>query len=355
MDHGKEGADSVHIGEKLVAWFREYGRRLPFREDRDPYKVWIAEVIFQQTRISQGLDYYHRFLERFPEVGVLASAPPDEVMLQWKGLGYYSRAINLHSAARQIMTEFQGKFPRDYSDLLKLKGVGRYTAAAIASLAYGQPYPAVDGNLYRVLSRVFADDFDIAHAAAFHHFEKLANRMMPRHAAAEFNEGMMDLGAEICTPRAPLCIVCPLQSDCLAFNTGTVEHYPVKSKIGVKTEEHLAYFAVTYEDFILIRQRDHSGIWKSLWEFSTTLPASKFLRLSEKTVVHLLTHKRLTLQLTHAQVSSAEILDRMAKELKGVVVQLTDLGNYAFPKPLQDFISQISKNVGESSGDGAGS
>lgn len=341
MDSNQESADSVHIGEKIVAWFREFGRHLPFREDRNPYKIWIAEIIFQQTRISQGLEYYRQFLQRFPDVLSLAKATLDEVLLMWKGLGYYSRALNLHTAAQQVVNDFQGEFPRHYSDILSLKGVGKYTAAAIASLAYGQPYPAVDGNLYRVLSRVFADDFDIAGSGAFSHFEKLAYRMMPTRFPAEFNEGMMDLGSEICTPREPLCIICPLQQDCLAFATGTVEKFPFKSKKTAKAEEEMKYFALTAENFILVHQRNQAGIWKSLWEFSENVPTQNFQVFSEKKVVHLLTHKRLTLHLAHIGVASAKILKEIAQAQGGLVIPVEDLKNYAFPKPLQDFLPEI--------------
>lgn len=349
MDSNEEVADSVHIGEKLVAWFQDFGRRLPFREDRNPYKVWIAEVIFQQTRISQGLEYYQRFLQRFPDVNSLANATTDEVLLLWKGLGYYSRAINLHMAAQQIMNDFQGEFPQSYPDILNLKGVGRYTAAAIASLAFGQPYPAVDGNLYRVLSRVFADDFDIAGSSAFSHFDALARRMMPPHLAADFNEGMMDLGSEICTPREPLCIVCPLQPDCLAFATGTLEKFPQKSKKIAKTDEEMKYFALTAENFILIRQRNQDGIWKSLWEFPQNLPSENYRVLSEKKVKHLLTHKRLTLHLTHIRLPSVKILSEIAQTQGGLLIPADALNSYAFPKPLQDFSTEILSDIQQGS------
>ncbi|MGZ5263508.1 MAG: A/G-specific adenine glycosylase, partial [Kaistella sp.] len=164
MKSKKQNADFLHVGELLLAWYKIHGRDLPFRNTNDPYKIWICEIIFQQTRIEQGLNHYNRFILRFPDVQTLADADNDEVLLYWKGLGYYSRALNLHKASLQIMHEFNGKFPENYDDILSLKGVGKYTAAAISSICFGAKIPAVDGNFYRVLSRVFADDFDVSNS-----------------------------------------------------------------------------------------------------------------------------------------------------------------------------------------------
>ena len=174
MKPKKQNADFLHVGEKLLAWYKIHGRDLPFRKTRNPYKIWICEIVFQQTRIEQGLNHYNRFIERFPDVETLANTETDEVLLYWKGLGYYSRALNVHKAAKQIVKDFNAKFPEKYEDILSLKGVGKYTAAAVSSICFGMKIPAVDGNFYRVLSRVFADDFDISNTSAFNYFSTIA-------------------------------------------------------------------------------------------------------------------------------------------------------------------------------------
>ncbi len=178
-------------------WYQINARNLPWRSTRNPYKIWISEIILQQTQVKQGLQHYLNFVQRFPNVKTLANADTDEVLLYWKGLGYYSRALNLHKAAQQIITDFEGEFPQKYEEILKLKGVGKYTAAAIASICFNERKPAIDGNFYRVLSRLFADDYDISQAGAFQYFSELALQMMPYEACGDFNQAIMDLGAEV--------------------------------------------------------------------------------------------------------------------------------------------------------------
>ncbi len=251
MKTKNQNADFLHVGEKLLAWYKIHGRDLPFRNTNDPYKIWICEIIFQQTRIEQGLSHYNNFIERFPDVKFLANAETDEVLLYWKGLGYYSRALNLHKAALQIVNDFKGKFPKKYDDILNLRGVGKYTAAAVSSICFGAKIPAVDGNFYRVLSRVFADGFDISNSRAFQYFSELALLMMPENEAGHFNEAMMDLGSEICKPRNPKCEICPLSQDWLAFNTGTIHNFPVKSKKVKPTDLELTYYFIAFEDQFL--------------------------------------------------------------------------------------------------------
>lgn len=342
MKRKKQNADFLHVGKKLLAWYKVHGRDLPFRKTSDPYKIWICEIIFQQTRIEQGLNHYNNFIARFPDVETLANADTDEVLLYWKGLGYYSRALNLHKASKQIIENFGGKFPENYHDILKLSGVGKYTAAAVSSICFNEKIPAVDGNFYRVLSRVFADDFDISSSKAFSYFSELALRMMPENEAGHFNEAMMDLGSEICKPRNPTCEVCPLNDDCVAFQTGTVQNFPVKSKKTKVSDLELNYYFVQYQDQFLIRQRKDDFIWKKLYEFPTEIPAEfeKFIS-SQKTVLHKLTHKNLTVHINKVQLDSKIIFENFAKQQEFSITDVELSHQKSFPKPLENYLNSV--------------
>ena len=212
----------------LLSWFRDNGRDLPWRQTRDPYAIWLSEIILQQTRIEQGLPYWQRFIERWPTVEALAAATEDEVLREWQGLGYYSRARNLHTAARQIVA--LGVFPTTIEGIKSLKGVGDYTAAAIGSIAFDLPVAVVDGNVYRVLSRHFGISTPINSTEGKREFAALAQSLLPAQQASSFNQAMMDFGALQCTPSKPLCLQCPLQDSCVAFLEGCVAELPVKLK-----------------------------------------------------------------------------------------------------------------------------
>ena len=224
----KFAAEMSDIAPILLDWYARCGRDLPWRRTRDPYLVWLSEVILQQTRVAQGRDYYLRFAERFPDVRSLAAAGQDEVMKLWQGLGYYSRARNLHAAARQIVAESGGVFPRAYADVRSLRGVGEYTAAAICSAAYDEPVAAVDGNVYRVLARLFDIAEPIDTTAGRRLFAELAAAQLDTRRAGRYNQAVMDFGALQCTPAAPRCDNCPLAARCLALAAGTVGERPVK-------------------------------------------------------------------------------------------------------------------------------
>ena len=342
MKTKKQNADFLHVGEKLLAWYRTHGRDLPFRSTKDPYKIWICEIIFQQTRIEQGLNHYHNFINRFPDVETLANVDTDEVLLYWKGLGYYSRALNLHKAAQQIMENYQGTFPEKYDDILQLKGVGKYTAAAISSICFGAKIPAVDGNFYRVLSRVFADDFDVSNSKAFQYFSELALLIMPEKQAGPFNEAMMDLGSEICKPRNPKCEICPLNKDCLAFNLGKIQDFPVKSKKVKPQDLELTYYFVEFGDSFLIKQRKEDFIWKKLYEFPIEIPESfsKYV-VSMKTVLHKLTHKNVTIHIYKVNLPTKKLLNDFAKEYDYTIANLEDSHQKSFPKPLENYLKNI--------------
>lgn len=344
MEKNNRGTAFLHVGNKLLDWYKENARDLPFRQTKDPYKIWICEIVFQQTRINQGLNHYNNFIKRFPDVQTLAAAEEDEVLLYWKGLGYYSRAINIHKAARQIMNEYQGSFPSDYDEILKLKGVGKYTAAAVSSICFGGRMPAVDGNFYRVLSRVFADDFDISNSRAFVYFSELANLVMPENVG-DFNQAMMDLGSEICKPKNPLCGFCPLNKDCLAFSLDKISEFPVKTK-KVKTQNlDLTYYFVHRNGEFLIQQRKDDFIWKKLFEFLPTISADlePFIK-SSKTISHKLTHKNVSIEIYDVEVVSETVWKNFITQNEYLITDLEGFHHKSFPKPLENYVQNSLKD-----------
>ena len=278
----------------LLRWFAQYGRELPWRGIDDPYGIWVSEVILQQTRIDQGRDYWLRFMERFPTVEALAAASEDEVLRLWQGLGYYSRARNMHAAARQIVEA--GGFPRTIQGLRALKGVGDYTAAAVGSMAFNLPAAAVDGNVYRVLARHYGIDVPINTTRGKHTFESLATELLPPGQASAFNQAMMDFGATWCTPRSPRCIDCPVADTCDALHTGRINQLPVKErKLKVK-KRHFAYIYIRYKGKTALRRRPAGDIWQGLWEplFVEDAPLPDLgcpLTLLASGVKHVLTHR----------------------------------------------------------------
>ena len=251
------------FADTILRWYALYGRDLPWRRTRDPYAVWLSEIILQQTRIAQGTAYWERFMAHFPTVEALASASEDEVLRLWEGLGYYSRARNLHAAARQIVA--LGAFPATLEGIRSLKGVGDYTAAAIGSICFGLPAAVVDGNVYRVLARHFGVDTPVGTGAAKKEFTALAQKLLPEDAAA-FNQGMMDFGALVCTPSNPDCLTCPLQATCNAFRTGRVSLLPVKKPAQKPVEQRFSYIYVRCGGQVAIRRRGPGDIWQGLWE-----------------------------------------------------------------------------------------
>lgn len=249
----------------LVDWYRVNQRNLPWRETKDPYRIWISEIILQQTRVVQGHDYYCRFVQRFPDVKALAEADEDEVMRFWQGLGYYSRARNLHEAARSIIAG--GEFPKTYESVRRLKGVGDYTAAAICSFAYGMPYAVVDGNVYRVLSRYLGVDVPVDTVAGRKTFAALAQSMLDTSSPALYNQAIMDFGALQCVPQSPSCGVCPLAETCCAFREGKVADLPRKQHKVKSRNRFFIYLYVRAGSFTFIRKREANDVWRNLYEF----------------------------------------------------------------------------------------
>ncbi|QKG58797.1 A/G-specific adenine glycosylase [Hymenobacter sp. BRD128] len=275
------------LASALLAWYPRHRRDLPWRHTRDPYAIWLSEVILQQTRVAQGLPYYLDFLASYPTVHDLAAAPEQEVLRHWQGLGYYSRARNMHHTAQQVVREFNGQFPATYAGLRRLKGVGPYTAAAIASFAFDEAVAVLDGNVFRVLARVFGLHSDIAAPSSRKEFQALADQHLPPAHAAEFNQAMMEFGALQCTPAKPDCLFCPLQSQCWAFQHGQVALLPVKSKAKASRTRYFHYFVLRHAEQLYLKERLAGDIWQGLYDFalaetaSPDLPAAEVVRQVE--------------------------------------------------------------------------
>ncbi|MFN6114763.1 MAG: A/G-specific adenine glycosylase [Flavobacteriales bacterium] len=269
------------FGPALALWYREHQRPLPWRQTRDPYRIWLSEVILQQTRVDQGTAYWHRFVERFPTVADLAQASEDEVLRLWQGLGYYSRARNLRTAAQHVLNEHSGRFPPDHAALLGLKGVGDYTASAIASICFGIPEPVVDGNVYRVLSRVFGITTPIDGTEGRKQFRAVAAELLVGQEPGAHNQAVMELGATVCTPRNPRCGECPLAHKCIARAEGTIDELPVKTGKTKVRARHFNYLLINVKGGFYLRKRAGKDIWQGLWELplietGTTMTARSF-------------------------------------------------------------------------------
>lgn len=289
----------------LISWYLKNKRDLPWRKTREPYPIWLSEIMLQQTRIEQGLPYYNQFITAFPSVFELAKAPQDKVLKLWQGLGYYSRARNLHETAKKVTLEFNGVFPESFKELKKLKGVGDYTAAAIASICYNEPVAVVDGNVYRVLSRFFEIETPINTTAGIKEFKALASELLDVNDPSNFNQAIMEFGALQCKPRNPLCESCPLNNGCLALKNDRIKELPVKLK---KTKVKKRYFnylvPISEERKTLINERTGKGIWHGLYEFpliETEKAWEPGVKLSEEKISSLLGAKNYTLNLYNEQ------------------------------------------------------
>ncbi len=254
--------------KKLLSWNQTKNKReMPWKGEKDPYKIWLSEIILQQTRVEQGLDYYNRFIHTYPTVIHLANAPDEQVFKLWEGLGYYSRCKNLIRTARFIASELAGRFPSTYEEILALKGIGPYTAAAIGSFAFNLPYAVVDGNVFRVLARYAGINKDISSTEGKRQFSVLANELLDKKKPGIYNQAIMDFGAVICKPQNPLCSGCPLKKECVAFAKGMVQKLPVKGKKLEKRKRWFYYLLVEYRNKVYVRKRSNKDIWENLYEF----------------------------------------------------------------------------------------
>lgn len=262
-----ERAGNSMITSLLLEWYKREGRNLPWRETADPYKIWISEIILQQTRVAQGRDYYFRFIGRFPDIETLAAAQEDEVLKLWQGLGYYTRARNVHAAAKQVMHTFNGVFPSTYSRIISLRGVGEYTASAIASIAFNEPYAVVDGNVFRVIARLFGIALSIHSSEGKKIIREIAQSLLDHGDPGSYNQAIMDFGAMVCTPAQPRCADCVLRDYCTAFTEKRVGELPVNDrKISVRNR-YFHYFHIQHNGHTFLQKRNGSDIWKNLFEF----------------------------------------------------------------------------------------
>ena len=322
----------------LLQWFKENGRDLPWRQTRDPYAVWLSEIILQQTRTEQGRPYWERFMRRWPTVEQLAAATEDEVLREWQGLGYYSRARNLHTAARQVVA--CGGFPATIEGLRSLKGVGDYTAAAIGSIAFDLPAAVVDGNVYRVLARHYGIKTPINTTEGKKEFTALAQSLLPPDAASAYNQAIMDFGAIHCTPVNPHCDSCPLMDTCASFRTGAIDTLPVKLKKLEVKERHLTYIYIRCKSQTALHRRPAGDIWQGLYE-PLCLEESKVLspeaRLLKKNVRHVLTHRVLL-----ADFWLWETDERPQLPEGYFWVDESDIDSYAVPRLVEKLLDELS-------------
>lgn len=340
----------------LTHWYSNNKRHLPWRETRDPYKIWLSEIILQQTQVKQGLPYYEAFVEAFPTVFDLAEADESKVLKLWQGLGYYSRARNLHAASKYIVRDLKGEFPLNYKDLLKLKGVGDYTASAIASICYNENTAVVDGNVYRVLSRYFGIDTPINSTKGIKEFKALAQKVMDNHRPAEYNQAIMEFGAMQCTPANPDCKNCPLNDSCVALQKNKVDVLPVKLKAAKPKKRYFNFLVFVSEDGkTLLEKRSGKGIWQNLYQFPlietpkkvgvkvfeslakehTVLRQQNFdLRLYNETpIIHKLSHQHLH---TTFYIISIKALENG--------IQINKINNYPVPILIGNFIEDFNFN-----------
>lgn len=340
------------FASKLLIWYADNKRDLPWRHSVDPYKIWLSEVILQQTRVQQGLPYYERFVETYPTVQDLAAAEEQEVLRLWQGLGYYSRARNMHHAAKTVAYEMEGKFPDNYKELNKLKGVGSYTAAAIASFAFGESVAVVDGNVFRVLARIFGVVDDIASSKGKKIFEKLANELIPTEGAGNYNQAIMEFGALHCSPKKPNCMFCPFQADCEAYRLGKQAEWPVKINKTKIRKRYFHYLVWKYENSLLLKERLEGDVWQGLHDFELVEQVESFLEFDELIQLsslqkidpshwvlrdtssdykHVLSHQRIFARFYSVELKDIESLVMLENEFR--LKKLDFEGVRAVPKP----------------------
>lgn len=335
---------------KILRWYDVNKRNLPWRNTVNPYNIWLSEIMLQQTRVAQGTPYYLKFIENFPTVKDLAEAKEEQILKLWQGLGYYSRARNLHATAKMVSNEYKGKFPNTYKELLKLKGVGDYTASAIASISFNLPEPVVDGNVYRVLARYYGIALPINSTEGIKYFKNIAREVMDVENVRDYNQGIMEFGAIQCAPRNPKCVQCPLNDSCVALRDNKVQDLPVKlKKVKVKDRFFNYLVLVDAQEKSILRQRTGKGIWQNLYEFplieSEEAPDRlaieeelkkyeienqkfEFYKFNEDVIVHKLSHQHLK---THFWIVA----------LEGEIpngVGLTEIDKFPVPVLVADFI-----------------
>jgi A/G-specific adenine glycosylase len=339
----------AEIADRLFRWYTSYKRDLPWRKTKDPYRIWVSEIILQQTRIDQGLPYYLRFLDRFPTVKDLAESSIEEVLLVWQGLGYYSRARNMHAAANQVVRDFKGKFPSSYADLIQLKGIGKYTAAAISSITVSEKRAVVDGNVIRLISRLWGITDPVDQAKALAQIEAEATLLIRNQDSGTINQAMMEFGATVCVPRSPNCSECALRDFCDAFKTNKQSEIPFKKGKTAISQRYFNYLYLIDGNRFLIYQRPPNDIWQGLFELPlieveklTSEEIDAFLGFNPTSVLigeqlkHQLSH-----QLIHATLwrigCTAEQLDSLAKSKGFLITDHDGIKKYPVSKLTNNF------------------
>mgnify|MGYP005844380773 CR=1 FL=1 len=351
--------DETNFSSTLLSWYDRHKRDLPWRKTNNPYSVWLSEIILQQTRVNQGLSYYQKFLKHYPTVQHLAEAPQDKILKDWEGLGYYSRARNLHQAAQHIVKHHQGKFPNTYREILKLKGVGPYTAAAIASFSYGEVTPVIDGNVQRVLSRIWGIHLPVNEAAGQKAIQEKAEQLIDPQHPDIYNQAIMEFGALQCVPKNPHCGECPFGESCIAFRQKNVAQLPIKNKVKYNRKRYLHYFYLRKQKQICLSKRDDRGIWKGLYEwpcieegsaqmgeaavkeyFEAQNAGSLEENVLEKVTLkpHKLSHQTLYITIWVMQYSAP--IHRHLIPAHSIWVNEEDIHKFAFPRPLRKFLDR---------------
>ncbi len=341
------------FGKRLLKWYKINKRDLPWRGINDPYKIWLSEIILQQTQVVQGLTYYLKFVKNYPNVKLLAKAPSDEVMKHWQGLGYYSRARNLHEAAKFVADRYKGVFPKTYDEIRELKGVGDYTAAAISSLAYNLPHAVVDGNVYRVLSRVFGVELPIDSGEGKKYFQNLANELLNKKEAANYNQAIMEFGALYCRPVNPDCASCIFNDKCVAFQKQLVSELPFKSKKTKVRDRYFNYIIFRFKNDIYISKRIKKDIWQDLYEFYLIESDKKQKPeaiLKSKQLSQITTTKNIILKsvsheykhvLSHQNLHTIFYSIELKLPLKTKLLKKVNMGSihkYAFPRLIEKYL-----------------
>ncbi len=352
----------MKFSKKLITWYLQNKRSMPWRKTTDPYRIWLSEIILQQTRVAQGLPYYLSFTETFPTVFDLANANEEQVLKLWQGLGYYSRARNLHATAKYVANDLNGVFPDTYIGLLKLKGVGDYTASAIASICYKEAVPVVDGNVYRVLSRYFGIETPINSTEGVKEFKKLAISLMDHDEPADYNQAIMEFGALQCKPKNPYCIVCPLNDSCESLKNGKVTVLPVKlKKLKIKKRYFNYIVLLVNNSQTIIQQRVGNGIWKGLYEFplieNETIDITKItsdttikniiedknyeiVPYNEDPIIHKLSHQHLYTKFYIIRLDAIGVISKNQK-----LIDYKDIKTYPVPILLGNFIDSFFKEA----------
>ena len=336
----------MNFSNKLIDWYNLNKRDLPWRLTKDPYRIWVSEIILQQTRIEQGERYYQKFLKKYPNISYLANTSNDELLKIWEGLGYYSRALNMHKTALIVQEKFDGKFPSKYSDLIELPGIGDYTASAVSSICSDEVQPVVDGNVLRFLSRLYKIDLPIDTAKTKTYFKNLGFKLIKGVKPGDFNQAMMDYGSMVCKPRKSGCHDCMFSTECEAFNTDSVMQYPFKKKKIKIKDRYLNYVVVISDDKkTRIKKRDNEGIWKNLYEFPLieTKKESTCNDIIKKLDIDFLEFKgvkKIKHKLSHQLLHISFFIFRVG-DVFDDFISIQSLNKYPFPKPLNKFISEL--------------